>query len=151
MKIELEITTNMNALALEVQREIDKEVIQHLSKVLERGVELVRNKITNGKAYDDHTGNLRSSTGFIIYKDGKVVHTSFKESPVGTDRVTGVKEGLQVALDVLRESTGWGVVLVSGMEYSSWVESRGFDVLKGAYINLDSALKQAFDEIGSIQ
>ncbi|MBE8712539.1 hypothetical protein [Sphingobacterium hungaricum] len=150
MKIGLQITTDMKALAQEVQNEIDNEVIKHLSAVLERGVELVRNKISNGKAYDDHTGNLRSSTGFIIYKDGKVVHKSFKESPVGTDKATGLKEGLQVALDVLRESTGWGVVLVSGMEYSSWVERKGFDVLSGAYINLDSALKQAFAEMGSI-
>lgn len=151
MKIGFEIITDMNSLMKEVQEEIDKEVIIHLSNVLERGVELVRNKISEGKAYEDHTGNLRSSTGFIIYKDGKVVHTSFKESPVGTDRQTGLKEGLQIALSELRESQGWGVVLVSGMEYSSWVQSRGYDVLKGAYKNLDSALKQAFSELGTIE
>lgn len=150
MKMGLQIVTDMKSLSNELEKQIEIETIKHLSKVLERGVELVRNKITNGKAYDDHTGNLRSSTGFIIYKDGKIVHKSFKESPVGTDRATGVKEGLKVALDELRASTGWGVILVSGMEYSSWVESKGYDVLRGAYINIDSALKQAFAEIGSI-
>ena len=150
MRMGLEIITDMKSLSKEIENQIEIETITHLSKVLERGVELVRNKITNGKAYNDHTGNLRSSTGFIIYKDGKVVHKSFKESPVGTDRKTGVKDGLKAALDDLRASIGWGVILVSGMEYSSWVESKGYDVLKGAYINLDSVLKQAFAEIGSI-
>ncbi|QBQ41204.1 hypothetical protein E2P86_08555 [Sphingobacterium psychroaquaticum] len=151
MNICLQITTDMNSLMKDIEREIEAETIKHLSAVLERGVELVRNKITNEKAYQDHTGNLRSSTGFIIVKDGKVVHQSFKESPVGTDRQTGLKNGLKAALDVMRESTGWGVVLVSGMEYASWVQSRGYDVLKGAYLGLDKALRQAFNEIGTIE
>jgi len=152
MKIGVHITTDMKALMQEVEKEIEKETLKHLSAVLERGVELVRNKISKGgDHYQDHTGNLRSSTGFIITKDGKVVHTSFKESPVGTDKQTGLKEGLKAALDELRPSKGYGVVLVSGMEYASWVESKGFDVLKGAYIGLEKTLQQAFNEIGAIE
>ena len=145
----MQIVTDTEALSRQIQEEIDKEVVKHLSDVLERGVELVRNKITSDKAYEDHTGNLRSSTGYIIIRDGRVVHKSFKESPGGTDKQTGLKTGLKVALDELRESTGWGVILVSGMEYASWVQSRGYDVLKGAYLGLDSMLEQAFNELGT--
>lgn len=149
MKIGFEIVTDMNKLAAEIQQEIDAETLKHLAKVLNVAIEKVRKKMET-TPYQDHTGNLNSSTGFIIIKDGKVVHKDFRESDKGTDKTTGLKEGLSLALAELRESTGWGVVLMSGMDYASWVQSRGFDVLLGTTLNLDAILKEAFDEIGTI-
>ncbi len=150
MKIGFEITTDMKALSVQIEKEIENQTIQHLSKILHRAIELVRTKMLN-TAYQDHTGNLNSSTGFIIYKDGKVVHKDFRESDIGTDKVTGLKEGLNIALNELRESKGWGVVLVSGMEYASWVESRGFEVLRGTQGKIDEYLKEAFAEFETIE
>jgi len=149
MKISFQIVTDMNKLSAEIQKEIDAEALRHLSKVLNVAIEKVRKKMES-KPYEDHTGNLNSSTGFIIYKDGKVVYKDFRESDKGTDKRTGLKEGLSLALAELRASIGWGIVLVSGMEYASWVQSRGFDVLLGTSLNLDTILKEAFDEIGTI-
>src|SRR5690606_28032911 len=143
MKIGFEITTDMKALSVQIEKEIENQTIKHLSKILHKAIELVRTKMLN-TAYQDHTGNLNSSTGFIIYKDGKVVHKDFRESDIGTDKVSGLKEGLNIALNELRESKGWGVVLVSGMEYASWVESRGFEVLRGTQGKIDEYLKEAF-------
>lgn len=150
MKIGLEIVTDMNVLAKEIQKDIDAETLKHLIKVLSVGVEKVRKKMET-KPYEDHTGNLNSSTGFIIYRDGKVVHRDFRESAKGTDKATGLKEGISLALAELRESSGWGVVLMSGMDYASWVQGRGYDVLLSASTNLDSILKDAFNEIGTIE
>jgi len=150
MKIGFEITTDMKALSVQIEKEIENQTIKHLSKILHRAIELVRTKMLN-TAYQDHTGNLNSSTGFIIYKDGKVVHKDFRESDIGTDKVTGLKEGLNIALNELRESKGWGVVLVSGMEYASWVESRGFEVLRGTQGKIDVYLKEAFAEFETIE
>ncbi|MCY4781441.1 hypothetical protein ORI89_17410 [Sphingobacterium sp. UT-1RO-CII-1] len=150
MKIALTITTDMKALSKEIEKNIELETIKHLSKVLNRAVELVRTKMLN-EAYQDHTGNLNSSTGFLIYKDGKVVHEDFRLSDKGTDRESGLKKGRSVAFSVLRENSGWGVVLVSGEEYASWVQSRGYEVVLGATTGLDSKLKQAFNEIGVIK
>ncbi len=140
----------MKALSVQIEKEIENQTIKHLSKILHRAIELVRTKMLN-TAYQDHTGNLNSSTGFIIYKDGKVVHKDFRESDIGTDKVTGLKEGLNIALNELRESKGWGVVLVSGMEYASWVESRGFEVLRGTQGKIDVYLKEAFAEFETIE
>ncbi len=150
MKIGLEIVTDMNVLAKEIQKEIDAETLKHLIKVLSVGVEKVRKKM-EGVPYQDHTGNLNSSTGFIIYHNGQVVHRDFRESDKGTDKVTGLKEGLSLALAELRESSGWGVVLMSGMDYASWVQGKGYDVLLSATTNLNSILKEAFNEIGTIE
>jgi len=150
MKIGFEITTDMKALSVQIEKEIENQTIKHLSKILHKAIELVRTKMLN-TAYQDHTGNLNSSTGFIIYKDGKVVHKDFRESDIGTDKVSGLKEGLNIALNELRESKGWGVVLVSGMEYASWVESRGFEVLRGTQGKIDEYLKEAFAEFETIE
>lgn len=150
MRFGLQIVTDMKSLAREVEKEIEKETIKHLSKVLHRAVELVRKKMLN-VAYQDHTGNLNSSTGFIIYKDGRVVHEDFRLSSKGTDKETGLKVGREVAFSVSRESKGWGIVLVSGMEYASWVQGRGYEVVAGVAANLDAALKQAFAEFGTIE
>ena len=39
-------------------------------------------------SYKDQTGNLRSSIGYIIAKDGEVVTENFKEGDKGTDKTT---------------------------------------------------------------
>lgn len=150
MKFGIEVTTDTKALSMEIEKEIENQTIQHLSKILHRAIELVRTKMLN-KSYQDHTGNLNSSTGFIIYKDGKVVHKDFRESVIGTDKSTGIKKGLDIAMSELRESKGWGILFVSGMEYASWVESRGFEVLRGTQGKIDTYLKEAFAEFETIE
>ena len=40
-------------------------------------------------SYKDQTGNLRSSIGYVIAKDGEVIISNFKESNKGSDKSTG--------------------------------------------------------------
>lgn len=150
MNIGLHITTDMKALMQEVEKEIEKEALKLLIEAVEYTVDKVRKKQVE-QPYQDHTGNLYSSTGFIIYKDGKVLHENFKESPIGTDNKTGLAEGLKVALAQLRESTGWGVVMVAGMEYASWVESNNFTVLLDATTDLDRYLTESLQKFEIIE
>ena len=48
-------------------------------------------------SYKDQTGNLRSSIGYIIAKNGKVVAENFTESEKGTDKTTGKYKGRRLA------------------------------------------------------
>ena len=48
-------------------------------------------------SYKDQTGNLRSSIGYIIAKDGEVVTENLKESDKGTDKTTGKYKGRRLA------------------------------------------------------
>lgn len=150
MNLGFEITTDMKALAKEVSEKLDAAMIKAMSEVLHDAIEKVRVKMLD-KAYEDHTGNLNSSTGFLIYKDGRVVHQDFRLSNQGTDKQTGLKAGLETALSVLRETQGWGIVLASGMEYASWVESKGYAVLRGPASELEKILVDAVNKIGTIQ
>lgn len=75
--------------------------------------------------YVDHTGNLRSSIGYVIVKDGKIIGKNFQLSPkIGTDKQSGKKEGEQLAMDLVRVfSKGYVLIGVVGMKYAVYVEA----------------------------
>lgn len=81
-------------------------------------------------SYTDQTGNLRSSIGYMILKNGIVIDGLFEEASSGTDRKTGLSKGKALA-DELRTqfSEGYVLVVVAGMEYAVYVEAMGLDVL----------------------
>jgi len=77
--------------------------------------------------FEDQTGNLRSSIGYVVFSDGLVVSSDFREVLNGSD---GVNEGKNLALKIGSEnSKGLVLVVVAGMNYALSVESRGRDVL----------------------
>lgn len=145
----LEAQFNPDQLTRQIQDDIDRATLETLIKVSSRAIEIARTRAAaeEMKVYENHTGNLESSTGFIITRDGKVVHRDFKLASEGTDKSTGMQTGLSAAMGVLREKKGWGIVLIAGMEYASWVEGKGFDVLSGGMRNFEQFLDQAFREI----
>lgn len=128
--------------------EIDRQTLEQFKRVLARALDIQRAKVRANGGYNDDTGQLRSSVGGIIYKDGKVLYEDFKLAPYGTDKEPGIREGRDKALLVLRETSGWGITIVAGKEYASWVESRhGLSVLIDAQEELVKTLDQAFNEI----
>lgn len=130
------------------EAEIDKQTLEQFKRVLSRALQIQRAKMRADGGYNDDTGQLRSSTGGIIVKDGKVMHEDFELSPYGTDKQPGLQEGRQKALSELRESQGWGITIVAGKEYASWVQSKhGLSVLIDASKELEKTLDQAFNEV----
>jgi len=138
----------------ELEREmlaaIEEAMLPKLIQIGQRAVDIARKKM-GAKPYQDQTGNLRSSTGFVVYLDGKEVHRDFKLSTAGTDKFTGLTIGQQHAEEEMRDAEGWGMILVAGMEYASWVENRGYDVITGGKNNALIWLTQAFNELGIIE
>lgn len=86
-------------------------------------------------SYTDRTGNLRSSTGYVVVKDGNIVHvSSFAQVPAREvhegDVYNGAEEGREFALKIIREfPEGINLVEVAGMRYAGYVSARGYDVL----------------------
>ncbi len=139
--------SELDAIYNEQIEEMDRKTLEAFKRVLTRALEIQRSKI-RPEGYNDQTGQLRSSTGGIIYRDGKVLHEDFELSPYGTDKAPGLKEGREKAFAELRESSGWGITLVAGMEYASWVETNhGLTVVSEARKEVDKSLDQAFNEI----
>lgn len=93
--------------------------------------------------FNDDTGNLRSSIGFILSYNNEVVVSKFEESENGTDRASGIREGMEYSKLLSREHpTGFVVTIVAGMEYASFVEALGYDVLTGSTMGVGKRFEE---------
>lgn len=138
----------IDSLLKEQYDEMDRQTLEAFKRVLQRALEIQRAKMRADGGYNDDTGQLRSSTGGIIYRDGKVLFEDFKLAPYGTDKTPGLEEGRQKAFAELRESKGWGITIVAGMEYASWVETNhDLSVITVASKEIAKTLDQAFNEV----
>lgn len=72
-----------------------------------------------------HTGNLRSSIGYVIVRNGEILGRNFQLSEkAGTDKQTGKREGEQLAMDLINTySKGLVLICVAGMKYAAHVEA----------------------------
>ena len=79
-------------------------------------------------SYIDQTGNLRSSVGYALVEDGKLVKTGeFNQVKNGGE---GSQQGRQLAEQIASEfPKGITVVLLAGMPYASALSARGYDVI----------------------
>lgn len=122
----------------------DEKTIEMLSYAGERGVRFARQ---NGN-YQDRTGNLRSSIGYVVVANGSIVSQYFEEGE-GSDNKTGMEEGRQLAYGLAsRYNSGHVLILVAGMEYAAAVESlEGYDVLQNSVYKTESILKETLNEV----
>lgn len=90
--------------------------------------------------YTDRTANLRSSIGYCISRNGKVIEQNIK----GT--ATGVSEFNEVIKSKFQNDNSYHLLLVAGMNYASYVESKGYNVITSqadaAIFSLDELFKK---------
>jgi len=104
--------------------------------------------LSSADGFNDDTGNLRSSIGFILMYYGEIVYQDFQLSSGGTDKSTGLAAGIAYANKLAQEyNTGWAIITVAGMEYASWVEALGYDVITGSTIGAQKKLEVAFKNV----
>lgn len=90
--------------------------------------------------YKDQTHKLRSSLGYVIYKDGQQVASNF-QSTGGEKGGEGVTEGQQKAMAEAQRMNGIAAVVIAGADYASYVEAKGFDVLTGSAVQLEQLFR----------
>jgi hypothetical protein len=134
---------DIQAVFLDRKRRIDEAIILTLKRT---GEQFVKNARDDG-GYTDRTGNLRSSIGYIIMKDGQKLSEDFRT-------VKGGKEGVAAAKRVIDESvsqfrSGYVLIGVAGMDYAAAVESRGYDVITASSTTAEIALAKAITRIAS--
>lgn len=116
----------------------------------EKGVEAAR---MNG-TYTDRTGNLRSSTGYGLYENGrKIIGSSFDVVQSKIEIDPSKRVGSDIGQKVLeqesvKDSGNWmQLVVVAGMEYSKHVSDKGYDVLDSAKIESEKCAKKLIKEL----
>lgn len=113
-----------------------------INRLMFVGEKFIANARTNGN-YKDHTGNLRSSIGYIIIRDGEQITQSFPGSVA-----TGAAKGIAVAQDAaLKFPEGIVLICVAGMDYAAAVESKNYDVLTASSITAESDLRKGLQEL----
>lgn len=114
------------------------------------GEECIRIARENG-SYNDITGNLRSSIGYVILYDGKPVQQGASKQYSG-EKGNG-EQGAPAAeslLQKLQAKFPWGIVLIvcAGMNYAAYVENvHHKDVLTSAELKAESLMKQLLNGI----
>lgn len=100
--------------------------------------------LAGGGSFNDQTGNLRSSIGYIVVYDGKIVKEDFNHGggPIGK------AEGKQFAeYQAALNPKGWALITVAGMEYAAFVEAKGYDVITGSTLNANSQMDKVWDNV----
>lgn len=140
-----------------MQRVEDK----YINRLIEVGEIACQEAIKSG-TYENLTGNLRSSIGYIIAYDGKIIkeggfyriqgrgdnmqkvqfttkdgkNVSFWAKGKFGDGAEGSQKGLEFARLKVKDKKGYSFILVAGMEYASYVSSKGYDVIDSGYFTL---------------
>ena len=127
-----------------INRRIDKWVVsieQRIIWTLAMVGESFVNDARSTQTYQDQTGNLRSSIGYIIAKDGVIIQENVE------GKAEGVAQARNIAREVLRDnSKGFILIVVAGMEYACAVESKGYDVITGSIPAAKALLKKKIKE-----
>jgi len=118
---------------------IEQRIIWTLAMVGEKFV----NDARSTRTYKDQTGNLRSSIGYIIARDGNILQENIE------GKAEGRSQAKKIADEVLRENNkGFVLIVVAGMEYAVAVESKGYDVITGSVPAAKALLKTKIKEYG---
>lgn len=109
--------------------------------------EQVLNAARSTNSYKDQTGNLRSSIGYVIVKNGSVVRaSSFEQVKDGTD---GTSKGQSYAESLAsRFKDGIALIVVAGMNYAAYVKKRGYDVIDSSELLAEQLVPQMLQELG---
>lgn len=104
--------------------------------------------------YIDWTANLRSSIGYVVVMDGQIVGMSdfSKVKGLDSDGGEGSKKGKEYARSLAsRFPQGAALIVVAGMDYASYVQRKGYDVLVSAEQLANDMLGQLNAKITHLQ
>lgn len=94
--------------------------------------------------YIDWTNNLRSSIGYVVVVNGEIVSKNFptQEGKEGNSNGQAFAEELAANHD-----EGIALILVAGMHYAKYVQSKGYDVLNSAVMHVDEVAPKLLNEL----
>jgi len=124
-------------------RRIELSVVNTLMYIGEQCI----NEAKNNGAYTDQTGNLRSSIGYVVLHNGRVV------SPMKFEQVKqggkGLKNGKKFINELIGQySKGFALIVVAGMDYAAYVEARGLNVLASSELKAADVTPKLMKKLG---
>lgn len=117
--------------------EAENEIKQGMIEAAHEGVDFAR---THGE-YKNHTHNLRSAPGAAVVMDGEIVDMYI---PAESGHQKAKEKTENLLLYGKRPKNG--IILADGMEYASFVESKGYDVLSGGALHTEAEAQKKFSK-----
>ena len=138
--------TPMSEIERYTEEQIERLKISILRTFMYIG-EACLNKARSTDSYKDQTGNLRSSLGYVVAVDGRVVYQSdFQTVKQGRD---GSEKGAAFAKKLVRRFPhGVCLIVVAGMEYAAHVKNKGYDVLDSSELFADKIVPSMLKQLG---
>ena len=123
---------------------VEEMQVKRLQKLGEQCV-LIAREIPGEVGFYDQTGNLRSSIGYIIFKDGTPMFGNYVQAKEGTE---GVQKGKMLAEKVgSKYKQGIVLVVTAGMNYAIYLEADGRDVLTSAELFAKKELPKLIESL----
>ena len=115
---------------------IHRAIVTMMQYIGEECVRIARDQGT----YGDVTGNLRNSIGYVLMRNGDIIIQNFEErvasKVVSAANGKGILEGQALAAELAKQvGKGYALIVVAGMHYAYYVETKGYDVLDSAERN----------------
>jgi len=149
------------------QQNLELAIVQRLEYIGESFVKDARENVSAPfKVYQDQTGNLRSSIGYVIIKDGHILKRNLngKVTPrrkiykrkKRSQQMNEVLEGVDMAEKLIdkiirKHSKGYCLIVVAGMQYAGYVESKGYNVITMQGIETDNKVKKLIEDLKKFQ
>ena len=135
----MKVTVDLSGLD-EFVEEVDDYATELMKEAAQRAVYMQKERnVSNKKTYQNHTWNLRNAPGAAIVRDGKIV-----DLYIPADGEHSLAKNRTGAMLIFGSKPKDGVIVADGMEYASFVSSKGFDVLDSASLTVEKELKESF-------
>lgn len=142
----LKQTTPSKEIAMHTIKQLRRLEASIINTLMYAGEQCV-NEARNSGAYKDQTGNLRSSIGYVVLHNGRVV------SPIKLSQVKqggkGVKDGEKFINELIGQySKGYVLLVVAGMEYAAYVEAKSLNVLASSELKAAELVPRLLKNLG---
>lgn len=138
----IEQLTPMRDIEAYLQEQIRRREEALVNTMAYAGETVVNDARVNGN-YRDRTGNLRSSKGYLIVKDGTILRKG------GFGGLSGGKEGETFARKITGDfPAGIVLIVVAGMNYARYVAARGYNVLDSSEALARKIVPQLMKQLG---
>ena len=132
---------DINRMLGQKKERIYQAILNALIRVGEQFVTDARSNHT----YKDVTGNLTSSIGYVVLRDGVQMTANFQGK--GSEGISKSKALIDNIAS--KHQSGLALIVVAGMDYAAAVEARGLDVITNSSIPAVANLKKSIANIAS--
>lgn len=119
----IEIEVDYGNLDKEVDQAIKETINEVALKMAAMGESYIAESREKG-SYTDRTGNLRNANSYAVFYDGKELFSSYGHPDT------------EKFFNEVKSPSGLELIVGNGMEYCSYVEAKGYDVVSSGFLTV---------------